>query len=167
MSSAVFGIGIVGDRPRRVGGGVPHHQEQQGLQLVGTERRIRSEHLPELLRERLVLELVAQAPQQVGLDEHLLSLLLVELQDVDDGHAGGEAGGDDSPGAGAGYVVEVVGEAEIRLAALRLQQVLDPLQYFECENTANAAAVDRKQLLSALALDSLRECHGLPPVSVM
>src|SRR5262249_7585980 len=112
--------------------------------LVGPQRRIWLEHLPKLFRERLILELVAQAPEQIGLNEHLRARFLVEFEDLRNGHPEGKTRGNDCSSARTGYVVEVPGKPQMPLAPLRLQQVLDPLQYFQRKNTPNAAAVDRE-----------------------
>ena len=82
----VLGVGVVRDRPRRVGGRIAHDQQKQGPQLFGAERGVNVEHFPELLGERLILELVAQATQQVRLDKHLGAGFLVKVENFTDRH---------------------------------------------------------------------------------
>ena len=67
----------------------------------------------------------------------------------------------DSARAGARDVVEIIGEAKVRVPALSLEQIFDPLQHFERQHAANAAAIDREKLFGALPLDPRCEAHGL------
>ena len=108
--------------------GVAHHQEQQGPQLFRAERRP-APKLPLAFREWLVFEFVAQAPQQVRLDEHLRPGLPIEVEDFPDRHADRKPGSDDPAGPGSGDIVEVIGKAKIRAAALGLEEIFDPLQH--------------------------------------
>src|SRR5262249_13139792 len=126
---------------------------------VRSQRRLTAEDLLELRRERLVLEFVAQPPQQIGLHEHLRAGLDVELQDVLHRHADRQSGRDDAASAGAGDVVERMGEPEIAVAAWPLEDVLDRLQHFEREHAADAASVDGEELLRTLALNSVLQRH--------
>jgi len=79
--------------------------------------------------------------------------LQVEIEDFFDRLTDRESSRDDPAGAGAGDIVEIVGEDKICAPALRLEQILDPLQHFECQHPADAAAIDREQLLGAFLLD--------------
>ena len=64
-----------------------------------------------------------------------------------DGFPQCERGSDDRPGAGAGDVVEVVGEDEAFLAVVTPKARLDRPEDLEADGTPDAAAVEREQLL--------------------
>ena len=77
--------------------------------------------------------------------EHQRPLFLIEVRKLPYRHAERQAGSDDRAGAGARDVVEVVGEA--KLGSADAQDLLDLEQDLQCDHAADAAAVDREQLL--------------------
>jgi hypothetical protein len=113
-----------------------------------------------LVGERLVFELVAEAPKQICLYEHLRASLFVEGQNLRDGHTDRQAGGDDSTGACSGDIVEVVSQSKIPPLALGLEQILDLLQHLKREHAANATAINGEELLRSIMMDPVLERHG-------
>src|SRR5205823_2888927 len=77
--------------------------------------------------------------------KHVATGVPVELDQLLDGQATGEACGDDCAGAGTGNVVEKFAETEcLPTAADRGEQLLEAAQNSERDQTADAATVDRK-----------------------
>jgi len=72
----------------------------------------------------------AEAAQETRLVEHRGAAVAVEGADLGDTHPEREAGGDDGPGAGAGDVVELVGEPEL-IATVASQLILDLAQHLD------------------------------------
>ena len=155
-----FGGGIVGDGPGGTGGIVAHHQAEQGAQFAGAQqgrhlaRRILREHLLEHGGDGLrgIFAAPALVPGRGPKDVHPAAD--VEVFDLRDRHAPGQAGGDDAAGAGPGDVVEVVRQDQSGPAGLGAQQGLHPRQHLQGEDTADAATVQGQESFHGASLSS-------------
>jgi hypothetical protein len=86
----------------------------------------------------------------------------VERQDLLDGHADGEAGGDDRARARPADVVEPVAEDEVGIAGLRSQLRLELGEDRERDHAADPAAVEAQQPSRAGFAVPCRD-HPAPP----
>lgn len=144
-TTVVLGAGVVGQRPRRVGRGIAHDDQQQRSQLVRPERGVLAEDLLEPGRELLVLELRTEAPPEARLVEHRSAALEVELADFGHAHPQRQAGCDDRARAGPGDEVELVREPKI-LTAGAAQLSLDLSEDLDRDQPTDPAAIEREQL---------------------
>ena len=76
--------------------------------------------------------------------KNALANLIVKRLELIDGHAAGEAGGDDGSGRGPADEIEIVAEQQILVAITIPELRFDDREKFEREHAANAAAIERE-----------------------
>ena len=163
----VFRQRIVGNRPGRAGGRVPHYDQQQRLELLRIKQRGPPTVLLELFAKKLGHPLRAilclePAPEPL-LREHRFAMANIKPLDLGDGIPPGEASGNDRARARAGEEVDHVGQHQIRPAMLLAKDPFDTGGDLQREDATNAATVEGHDSLHA-CLFNIREPAGTVPI---
>src|SRR5439155_26354985 len=97
------------------------------------------------LRELVVFEFRAKTLPEARLVKHLRAAPKIEIPCLIDTVSERDECCDNRARAGAGDIVKVVGEDELKITAALAQLQVYPREDFDADNSANAATVARKQ----------------------